>query len=430
MSKRELRATILRRADRRGLVRAWIPVAGLLAGAGWGSNQFTPMLLVYHARLGLSTATLEALFGAYAAGLIPGLVLAGRWSDAHGRRSVGISAAVMSLLATACLIAGAHALGLLFAGRLLAGVSSGAAFGVGTAWLRETSLPPFGDADHGTVARRAAVAMTIGFALGPLVAGVLAQWAPAPTVVSYLPHIALMLVVLPALLTVPETIEGHRDIATAVRLSAASARRFRRLVVPMAPWVFAAPAIAFALLPSIVGTGHSADGVALTAAVTALTALAGVLIQPVARRLDVSARDHAAGMVGLTVLAGGLALAALTAEVRKNWLLFPCAIVLGSAYGLLLVAGLLEVQRLAPPRALAGLTATFYVFTYLGFAAPYLLAVAAHATSYAVLLLIVSGLALVTVGVVGAAAREQSEHVARPVYPPGARRATSSRPGT
>src|SRR5215472_4860464 len=179
MSTGELQTTILRRAHRRGLTAAWIPVAGVLAGAGWGSNQFTPMLLVYHARLGLSTATLEALFGAYAAGLIPGLVLAGRWSDAHGRRAVGISAAVVSLLATGCVIAGANALGWLFVGRLLAGVSSGAAFGAGTAWLRETSMPPFGDADHATVARRAAVAMTIGFALGPLVAGVLAQWAPA-----------------------------------------------------------------------------------------------------------------------------------------------------------------------------------------------------------------------------------------------------------
>jgi hypothetical protein len=407
MSTSELRATILRRAHRRGLTAAWIPVAGVLAGAGWGSNQFTPMLLVYHARLGLSTATLEALFGAYAAGLIPGLVLAGRWSDANGRRAVGISAAVVSLLATACLIAGAHALGLLFVGRLLAGLSSGAAFGVGTAWLRETSLPPFGDADHGTVAQRAAVAMTVGFALGPLVAGVLAQWAPAPTVVPYLPHIALMLVVLPALFRVPETIDARPSRTTATRLSDASARRFRRLVVPMAPWVFAAPAIAFALLPSIVGAGHSADGVALTAGVTALTALCGVLIQPLARRLDMGARDHAAGLLGLLVLAGGLALAALTAEVRQDWLLFPCAIVLGSAYGLLLVAGLLEVQRLAPERALAALTATFYVFTYLGFAAPYLLAVAANATSYALLLLIVSGLALVTLVVVGAAAREQ-----------------------
>ena len=47
--------------------RTWIPVAGLLAGAGWGSNQVTPMLLVYHSRLGLSSSTHEALFGAYAA---------------------------------------------------------------------------------------------------------------------------------------------------------------------------------------------------------------------------------------------------------------------------------------------------------------------------------------------------------------------------
>jgi MFS transporter len=373
---------------------AWIPVAGVLAGAGWGSNQFTPMLLIYHARLGLSTSTLEALFGAYAAGLIPGLVLAGRWSDAHGRRPVGISASVVSLLATLSLAAGTHALGLLFLGRLLAGVGSGAAFGAGTAWLRETSLPPFGDADPSLIARRAAVAMTAGFALGPLVAGTLAQWAPAATALPYLPHVVLMIVVLLGLRGAPETIQPHRAASRAIGLPAESARRFRRIVVPAAPWVFAAPAIAFALLPSIVGTGHSADGIALTAAITSLTALAGVLIQPLARRFEAGA------LLGLIVMGAGLVLAALAADARETWLLFPCAIVLGSAYGLCLVGGLLEVQRLAPPGALAALTATFYVFTYLGFAAPYLMTVAAPAAGYAVLLLIASGLAFLTAAVV------------------------------
>ncbi len=385
--------------------RTWIPVAGLLAGAGWGSNQVTPMLLVYHARLGLSTSTLEALFGAYAAGLIPGLILTGRWSDAHGRRAVGISAAVLSLLATVCLVAGTHALALLFLGRLLAGVGSGAAFGAGTAWLRETSLPPFGDADKSEIARRAAVAMTAGFALGPLVAGTVAQWAPAATTLPYLPHIALMIVVLLGLRGVPETIQVHEEASGAVSLPAESARRFRRIVVPAAPWVFAAPAIAFALLPSVVGTAHSTDGVALTATITCLTALAGVMIQPVARRLEAGARPNAGALLGLIVLGAGLAVAALAADARENWLLFPCALLLGSAYGLCLVAGLLEVQRLAPAGALAGLTATFYVLTYLGFAAPYLITVAATATSYAVLLLITSGLAFVTAAVVRQAQR-------------------------
>ena len=119
----------------------------------------------------------------------------------------------------------------------------------------------------------------------------------------------------------------------------------------MAPWVFAAPTIAFALLPSIVSIGH-ADAVAATAAITSLTALAGVAIQPVARRLETNpptrARHGAGAMLGLLVLAGGLVLAALTADIGDPWLLVPCAIVLGSAYGLCLVAGLMEVGAWHP----------------------------------------------------------------------------------
>jgi hypothetical protein len=155
-----------------------------------------------------------------------------------------------------------------------------------------------------------------------------------------------------------------------------------------------------------VGTGSARDGIALTAAITTLTAVAGVLIQPVARKLEAGARSHTGMVLGLVVVAAGLGLAALTADVRENWLLIPCAIVLGSAYGISLVAGLLEVQRLAPERGLAALTATFYVFTYLGFAAPYLLALAAHAASYSVLLLVMAGLALLTAGGIRAASAE------------------------
>src|SRR5437763_16404358 len=115
----------------------WILVALVLLGTGWGSNQFSPMLLVYHQQLGLSTGTLEAMFGFYALGLIPGLLLVGPLSDARGRRRVVIAAAGLSLLASAALVAGADRVGLLFLGRLMAGVSSGAVFAAGTAWLRE-----------------------------------------------------------------------------------------------------------------------------------------------------------------------------------------------------------------------------------------------------------------------------------------------------
>ena len=169
----------------------------------------------------------------------------------------------------------------------------------------------------------------------------------------------------------------------------------------MAPWVFAAPAIAFALLPSVVGAQHATDGLALVAVITALTAFAGVLIQPLGRRLDASPRGNRAATVGLVAVAAGLGLGAYTAHAQELWLLVPCAIVLGCAYGLCLVGGLVEVQRMAGPDGLARLTAHYYALTYLGFAAPYLLALGAHVAGYAALLSAASALALATAALVG-----------------------------
>jgi MFS family permease len=145
-----------------------------------------------------------------------------------------------------------------------------------------------------------------------------------------------------------------------------------------------------------VGADHATDGVALTATITALTALAGVVAQPWARRLDAKPDSNRAAITGLLVLVAGLAIAALTAQARESWLLVPSSVVLGTAYGLCLVAGLVEIQRLANPRALAGLTAIYYSLAYLGFAAPYLLALGAHLASYASLLAITALLALAT----------------------------------
>jgi MFS family permease len=378
-------------------IAAWLPVAGALLGTGWGSNQITPMLLVYGDTLGMGTGTRQALFGFYALGLIPGLLLAGPLSDARGRRNVVIAASALSLVASVVLIAGADHVPLLLAGRLLTGVSNGAAFAAGTAWLRETSLPPVGRATREQTARRAAIAMTAGFALGPLVAGALAQWAPAPTIVPYLPHVALMVVVLISLLPVPETVVP--GAARAVRLSPKGMRsaRFRRVVAPMAPWVFAAPAVAFAFLPSVIGAEDVGGGIAVVAAISTLTALTGVLIQPLARRLEQAASGrNRAGILGLLILGAGLVLASVIAETEHIWLLVPCAIVLGGAYGLCLVAGLIEVQRLARADSLAALTAVYYALTYLGFALPYLLTLAHHVAGYPALLLLTAALALGT----------------------------------
>jgi hypothetical protein len=411
----------------------WLPVAATLLGAGWGSNQFTPMLLVYGRTLGLGAGTLEAMFGFYALGLIPGLLVAGPFSDARGRRVVVLPAAALALLATVVLAAGGGSVPLLFLGRLLTGLSTGAVFAAGTAWLRETSR--VNEISDAAAARRAAIAMTAGFALGPLAAGLLAQWAPAPTVIPYLPHLAMMSLVAGWLTTVPETVAVERRPVMRIRLATVRSPRFRTVVAPMAPWVFAAPAIAFALLPKIVAADTATDGIALTAAITVLCAIAGLLIQPVARRLGASRSGDGVAIVGLAVLAAGLTLGALTARERALWLLVPSSIVLGCAYGLCLVAGLVEVQQLADQRMLAALTSIYYALAYLGFAAPLLLALATHLASYPVLLTTTAALALATAALIAthsirrkaASSPEHDLGIRWPIRPVDQRR-LSSRP--
>jgi MFS family permease len=326
--------------------------------------------------------------------LIPGLLIAAPLSDARGRRYVVVPAAVLSLAASSVLALGADTVALLYLGRFLAGISSGVVFGAGTAWLREASAA---DGERAS-ARRAAVAMTSGFTLGPLVAGLLAQWGPDPRVVAYLPHIVLMVAVLFALAGAEETVAGRRGVHFAIRGFGNS--RFRRVVAPMAPWVFAAPAIAFALLPDVVDAGNATDGIALVAVVSSLTAFAGILIQPLARRLGDEGRLNLAALTGLLVLTAALAAGALTAATGAVWLLLPDALLFGAAYGLCMVAGLLEVGRLAPAGELGAYTATYYALTYLGFGAPYLFALAHGPLSYPALLAIAAGLALVTAAVV------------------------------
>jgi MFS family permease len=123
-----------------------------------------------------------------------------------------------------------------------------------------------------------------------------------------------------------------------------------------------------------------------------LAAGAGIMVQPVARRMGRS-RLLAAS---LAVVVVGMVVAAAAAATVQPALVVLAALVLGAGYGSCQVCGLLEVQRLAPPDHLAGLTAAYQAVSYLGFAAPFPLAAAQHAVPPSVLLLGVAALAALT----------------------------------
>ena len=254
------------------------------------------------------------------------------------------------------------------------------AFGAGTAWMKELSST----APAGAGARRAAVSLSAGFGCGALFAGVIAQWLPAPELLPYLVHIALMLGALALVWSVPDA-RGHATSGTAKSLSALATPQFRWGIAPWAPWVFGVATVSFATLPPLVSESLRSTSVAFTGLVAALTLITGAVIQPWAKRW--SQQDDAAGIrVGITlgVLGFGAAtVVAYTDGAPAVAAIVVAAFLLGSCYGILLGSGLASVERLAPAGELAQTVAVFYCLIYVGFAVPFVISLLAPHLGYA-----------------------------------------------
>src|SRR4051812_49861139 len=102
----------------------WKRAAFALFAVAAGTNVPTPLLLVYQERLALSPEVLTALFGCYAAGLVPALLLAGPLSDRLGRRPGAVPRLRLSALASPALAPARGAGALLFCAPFLHGAGS------------------------------------------------------------------------------------------------------------------------------------------------------------------------------------------------------------------------------------------------------------------------------------------------------------------
>jgi MFS family permease len=353
-----------------------------------GTNVPTPLLLVYQERLGLSAEVLTALFGCYAAGLVPALMLAGPLSDRLGRRRVAIPGIVLSGLASLAFAAAGDSLTLLFAARFLQGVVSGVVFSVGSAWVAELSLA----SGEGAGGRRAAFAMTAGFSLGPLTSGLLGAFGPAPTVLPYLLHTALVAVGLAFALRLPETVKPHAHVRSGGEADPAvplirpgDGWLVATVLAPVAVCVYAFPSSVISAVPLLVELPYG--GVAVTGVLAGITLGAGTVVAGLQRRFG-----RWTAVVGAALGTAGFAAAAAFAATGWVPWLVVCAPLLGAGGGLCLAAGLTLTARLAAPTRRGALTSLFLACAYIGFAAPFAMAVVARSTSATVPLVAAAGL--------------------------------------
>ena len=176
-----------------------------LFAVGFGTNIATPLFLIYEDRLGLSTWTLTALFAIYPIGLTPALIFSGPASDVLGRRVVILPGVALSGVASLVMMFGGGTVGMLYLGRFLLGVVSGIVFVVASAWTQEV-----GSSNPMLTTRQIAAVMFVGFGAGPVVAGGIGQWGPAPLVIPYLIHVLLIVIGMWLVVGAPETVT--RDV--------------------------------------------------------------------------------------------------------------------------------------------------------------------------------------------------------------------------
>lgn len=153
------------------------------------SNMPSPIYPLWQADIGYSTATITLLFSLYQGGVLLGLLGLGKLADRIGWRVSLISATCLSLLVS-ILFASAESSSQLMLGRFLSGIAAGIYVSCGPAAVTAV-LEKDG---HAKPAFIASIAISIGLAFGPLLAGIFADFLPHPTSTVFLCEAILLAV--------------------------------------------------------------------------------------------------------------------------------------------------------------------------------------------------------------------------------------------
>jgi len=151
-----------------------------------GTTMPSPMYALYSEHLHFAVAETTVIYATYAGGVLAALLVFGSWSDAIGRRPV-LLVGTLCALASAVVFLNADTVAQLLIGRVLSGLSAGLFTGTATAAVIE-SAPPSWQSRAPAVAT---IANMGGLSSGPILAGLLVQYAPAPLRLPFVVHIVL-----------------------------------------------------------------------------------------------------------------------------------------------------------------------------------------------------------------------------------------------
>jgi MFS family permease len=337
----------------------WL-LAFVFAAVMLGTTLPTPLYVIYQAQWHFSAAIVTVIFAVYAAGVLAALLLAGRSSDQAGRKPVLAAALGASALSTVVFILAPN-VGVLLAARILSGLSAGLITGTATAAL--TELIP--------ASRRASLVATAAnmgaLGLGPLIAGLFAQYASHPTTLVFEVYLAVLAAAGLGLVFVPETVSPRQR--PALRFAGLGVpERGRGEFIAAAAAAFAAFSILglfSALAPTFLGVMHEHNHAAAGGVVFLLFAV-GTVTQLLASRFT----SRRVVMAGLGLLLAALALIVAALAQAGVALFLSGTVVAGVAVGAVFLGSLATANRLAPPGRRGQAISAYFVACYCGLVIP------------------------------------------------------------
>jgi MFS family permease len=326
-----------------------------------GTTLPTPMYALYGQQMHFAVLTTTVIYATYAGGVLFALLAFGRWSDAIGRRPI-LLAGVVFALASAAVFLVADLVPMLLVGRVLSGLSAGIFTGTATAAVIEAAPERW----RSKAAAVATVANIGGLGTGPLLAGLLVEYAPAPLHLSFIVHIGLALLAGLAVLVVPETSQRTGQIGVQ-RLSVPTEVRAVFVVAALAAFAgFAVTGLFAAVAPSFLSQVVGIDNHAVAGLIAGSIFFASAVAQIAASNLN----PQRAVAIGCAILVAGMVILAVALKLSSFLGLIAAAVVAGIGQGISFSRGLAAVAERTPADRRAEVSSTYFVVAYVAISLP------------------------------------------------------------
>ena len=326
-----------------------------------GTTLPTPMYSLFGDQMNFSVLTTTVVYATFAFGVLFALLAFGRWSDAIGRRPM-LLAGVAAALASAVVFVFADSVSVLLVGRVLSGLSAGIFTGTATAAVIEAAPPSW----RTKAAAVATIANVGGLGAGPVIAGLLVQYAPAPLDLAFIVHILLTLLAGIAVLIVPETSPRSGGIGVQ-RLSIPAEVRSVFVIAGLAAFAgFSVTGLFMAVAPAFVADVVGIDNHALAGLVAASIFAASAVAQIGARGIP----PQRAVAIGCGVLITGMAILVVALHFSSLAGLVTSGLVAGVGHGMTFSRGLAAVMERTPAQRRAEVSSTYFVVAYVAISLP------------------------------------------------------------